>query len=417
MAFGNQNFCAIDVGSSKITVAIGQAGEDNLIKILGVSQKKSKGVRQGSIINLEMATEVISSAIDEAKDIAGIDVKKITLGISDPKVYGFNSYGLAAVEGGEISINDLAMAIKTAKAVPMSTDMEMLHVLQRDYIVDGQSGVSEPIGMFAVRLESNVHIITASSRQLQNMKKCISDCGVKIEDIVVEQLASSSAILSQDEKDMGVCLINIGADTTSIAVFSDGGVCYTSTLAMGGSVISSDISKVFRLPVEAAESLKLQYGYAISKFLKNPDEKIDIPNSLGNAKKRISLQDLSMVIEARVEEMFEALYSELESNGLLDVISSGFVFTGGGVKLRGLTKLAEEAFKLPVRLAGPVDISGASEVVHNPSYSTVVGLLQYAISHTVEDSEVDSIEEIDVVSEKKKKKVVSSVKGWFSNNF
>ena len=419
MSFGNNNFCAVDLGSHKVTVAIGQLAENNGIKILGVSQKRSKGIKQGSVINLEMAMETLNSAIDEAKSIAGVDVKEITLGISAPSISSFNSYGLAAVESGEVTIEDLAMAIKTAKAVPMSADTETLHVLQRDYVVDGQTGVTEPIGMFAVRLESNVHIVVVSSRLLQNVRKCVSSCGYKINNTVVEQLASSGATLTSNEKEMGVCLVNIGADSTSFSVFADGGICYTSTLATGGNNISSDISKVFRLPVEAAESLKLQYGYAASKYLKNPDEKIDIPNSLGNAKKRISLQDLSQVIEARVEEMFEALYSELDQNGLLDVVSSGLVFTGGGAKIKGLARLAEDMFKLPIRVGGPIEVSGANEVMHNPAYATVVGLLKYAAEHDYDRPAAPQIEDdvIELDKGKSKKKVVSSVKGWFSNNF
>jgi cell division protein FtsA len=416
MVFGNNSFCAVDLGSHQVTVAIGQLAENSGIKILGVSQKMSKGVKQGSVINLETAMETLTAAIDEAKSIAGVDIKEITLGISAPSICGFNSYGLAAIEGGEISINELAMAIKTAKAVPMSADTEMLHVLQRDYVVDGQAGVLEPIGMFAVRLESNVHIVVASSRLLQNVRKCVSNCNYTIENLVVEHLASSSATLSKDEKDMGVCMVDIGSDTTSFTVFSEGCICYSSTIASGGSNTSTDISKVFRLPLEAAESLKLQYGYAVSKYLKNPDEKIDIPNSLGNAKKRISLQDLSLVIEARTEELFEMLYDDLNNHGLLELMSSGIVFTGGGSKMKGLSRLAEDMFKLPVRVGGPIDVSGANEVVHNPSYSTVVGLLKYAIEHGEEKSPQE-IEEDLVSLDKPKKKITSSVKGWFSNNF
>ncbi|RUS68658.1 hypothetical protein EGW08_023583 [Elysia chlorotica] len=356
--------------------------------------------------------ETLTAAIDEAKSIAGVEVTSITLGVSNPSIEGLNSYGIAAVENGEVSMDDVAMAIKTAKAVPMSADTEMLHVLQRDYIVDGQSGVTEPIGMFAVRLESNVHIIAASSRLLQNIRKCVSGCGYQISNVVVEQLASSGATLTDNEKDMGVCLVNLGADSTSFDVFADGGICYTSTLAIGGNSISSDISKVFKLPLEAAESLKLQCGNAASKYLKNPDEKIDIPNALGNAKKRISIQDLSLVIEARVEEIFEHLYSRLEQLGLLDVISSGIVFTGGAAKMKGIVKLAEDMFKLPVRVGGPMEVSGASEVMHNPSYATVVGLLKYAIEH---DSGETHIVEDDQKAGPKKK--LGSLKGWLSKNF
>lgn len=418
MGLASNNFCAVDLGSHKVTVAIGQVAEGDGIKILGVSQKRSKGIRKGSIINLEMAIETLNAALDEAKNIAGVEIKEITLGVGGPTISSFNSYGLAAVENSEVTIDDLAMAIKTAKAVPMSADTETLHVLQRDYVVDGQTGVTEPIGMFAVRLESNVHIVVASSRLLQNVRKCVSSCGYKISNTVVEQLASSSATLTENEREMGVCLVNMGADTTSFSVFIEGGICFTSTLAIGGSDISSDISKVFRLPIEAAESLKLQYGYAASKYLKNPDEKIDIPNSLGNAKKRISLQDLSLVIEARIEEMFESLYSELNRNGLLEIMSSGIVFTGGGAKMKGVPRLAEDMFKLPVRVGGPIEVSGASEVVHNPAYSTVVGLLKYAVEHDDSEKTIEKVEEdVAELGKPKNKKVVSSVKGWFSNNF
>ncbi|GAB4223817.1 MAG: cell division protein FtsA [Francisella sp.] len=421
MGVNSGHFCAVDLGSHKITVAIGQLADNNGIKILGVSQKKSRGIKQGAVINIEMATETLSAAIDEAKSIAGVDISDVTIGISSPSISGFNSYGLAAVENGEVSIEDLAMAIKTAKAVPMSADTEMLHVLQRDYVVDGQPGVTEPIGMFAVRLESNVHIIVASSRLLQNVRKCVSSCGYNISNIVVEHLASSSATLTDNEKEMGVCLVNIGADSTNFTVFNDGGICYTSSIQAGGSSISSDISKVFRLHIEAAESLKLQYGYAASKYLKNPDEKIDIPNSLGNAKKRISQQDLSLVIESRLEEIFESLYNDLDKHRLLDVISSGIVFTGGGAKLKGLVRLAEDIFKLPVRVGGPIEVSGANEIVHNPSYSTVVGLLKYAIENADVQREQKSDEDLKEIDEnsqnKSKKKIFSSVKGWFSSNF
>ena len=409
-------FCAVDLGSSKVTVAIGQIIDENYsIKILGVSQKNSKGIRHGAVINIDMAIDTIKKAIDEAKNIADVEVSEITLGIASSTLKGFNSYGLAAVENSEISLDDLAVAIRTAKAVPMSTDSEMVHVLQRDFVVDGENGVLEPVGMFAVRLESNVHIISLSSRVLQNIKKCISNCGLEITNIVVEQLASSNAILSQNEKDMGVCLVDIGSDTTSVAVFINGAVCHSFTLPLGGSHITSDLSKVFRLPLESAESLKLQYAYAYSKYLKNPDDKIDIPNVLGNAKKRVSIQDLSEVVEARIEEMLENIYNNLQSSNLLDLISSGFVFTGGGSRLKSLSKIVEDLFKLPVRIGGPSDVSGANEVVHNPAYATVIGLLKFSANHNSSESvDTDDIEELQIDT---KKGIGNSFKKWISSNF
>jgi len=401
-------FCAIDLGSFKVTVAIAEVVDGN-IKILGVSQKDSKGISRGMVINIDSASEIVRLAIEEAQDIAGVEVNDVYLGFTDLEIRGFNSLGIAAVEGAEISTNDLAMAIKTARAVPLSSDREVIHVLQQDFVVDGQSGVFEPVGMFGVRLESNVHIVVASSRVIQNIQKCINNCGVTIKNFVVEQLASSYAVLSKNEKDMGVCMIDIGAGTINMAVFINGVVCRTHVLSIAGNVITSDISKSFKIPIDLAETIKLQYGCATARYIKNPDEKIDIPASMSRLTRRLSVHDLALVIEARVEEVLYAMYNDLDKRGLLELISAGIVLTGGGSRLKGLAQVTEDVFKLPVRIGGPVDVIGANDILHNPSYSTIVGLLQY-MSETYEGVS-ENIKEVE------KTGMASSVKGWFSKHF
>ena len=401
--------CAIDIGTSKVVALVAEIDDDKQIHIIGIGTQPSKGLKKGVIVNIDATVKAIQKAVQEAEDISGFSIKEAYIGIAGSHVRSFDSNGVVAIESAEVSQNDLYRVIDSAKAVPLPTDQEILHILYQDFIIDNHKGVKEPLGMSGVRLEAKVHMVTASSSAIQNIKKCVNLCGIKVQDIVLEQLASSYAVLTEDEKELSVCLIDIGAGTMDIAIFIEGAIKYTLVIPIAGSQITNDIAHALRVSTDTAERIKIQHGCSMSDFVKL-DDAIEIPVLVDHLARRVPLQTLASVIEARTEELFGIVYEALDKNNLLVAISAGIVLTGGAVKMRGIAQLAEEIFKVPVRIGGPTNITGVQDVLHNPVHSTGVGLIKY--SHMqLEEGQVT----YDGVIENSG--LWGKVKGWFGNHF
>ena len=405
-----KNFlCAVDIGTSKVVALVAEVGEDDVLNIIGIGTQPSKGLKKGVIVNIDATVKAIQKAVQEAEDVSGLSIKSADIGIAGSHIQSFDSHGVVAIENSEVSVNDLQRVIDSAKAVPMPADQEILHILYQDFMIDNHSGIKEPVGMSGVRLEARVHMVTASSSAVQNIKKCVNRCGIKVEDIVLEQLASSYAVLTDDEKELGVCLVDIGAGTTDVAVFVEGAIKHTSVIPIAGSQITSDIAHALRVATDTAERIKIQYGCSMTNLV-NADEAVEIPGLADRTARRVPLQTLSGVIEARTEELFGLIYEMLEKNNLLEAISAGIVLTGGASKMKGITQLAEEVFRLPVRVGGPANITGVQDVLHNPVHSTGVGLLMYSRAQAEEDQPAyDDIEGNAGLWNK--------MRGWFGKHF
>lgn len=401
--------CAIDIGTSKVVALVAELNEDEQINIIGIGTQPSKGLKKGVIVNIDATVKAIQKAAQEAEDVCSFSIKEAYIGIAGSHIHSFDSHGVVAIESAEVSQSDLDRVIDSAKAVPMPTDQEILHILYQDFLIDNHNGIKEPLGMSGVRLEARVHMVTASSSSIQNIKKCVNRCGIKVQDIVLEQLASSYAVLTDDEKELGVCLIDIGSGTTDVAVFVEGAIKQTSVIPIAGSQITSDIAHAIRVATDTAERIKIQYGCSMGNLVKS-DDAIEIPGLADRLARRVPLQTLAGVIEARTEELFGMIYKSLNKNNLLEAISAGIVLTGGATKMRGIPQLAEEIFKVPVRIGGPTNITGVQDVLHNPVHSTGVGLIKY--SHMqLEESQLEYNDIIETSG------IWDKIKAWFGKHF
>lgn len=406
--------CAIDIGTSKIVVLIAELNEDGEINIIGMGTQPSKGLKKGVIVNIDVTTKAVQAAIHEAQSAAGVEITQAYVGIAGAYINSFDSHGVVPIANTEVSQKDLENVIATAKAVPMPADQEILHILYQDFIIDNNEGIKEPVGMSGVRLEAKVHMVTASSSAVQNIKKCVTRCGVQVQDIVLEQLASSHAVLSDDEKELGVCIIDIGAGTTDVAVFVESSIKQTFVEPVGGSQVTSDIAHALRVSTDTAERLKIQYGHATAEQAKSGDM-IEIPGLADRPVRRIQVQEFSGVIEARMEELLGTIYQKLEKNNLLERLSAGIVLTGGGSKMRGLANLASEIFRVPVRVGGPVRVRGVQDVLHNPVHSTGVGLLIYNVNNI--DNQLASPLVQEEQAQGEAVGILTAMKRWFSKTF
>ena len=398
--------CAIDIGTSKIVVLLAELKDNEEINIVGISAQPSKGLKKGVIVNIDSTVKAIQKAIKEVRDISGFSITKAYISITGNHIQSFDSHGVAAIENSEVSQNDLKQVINSAKAVPMASNQEILHILYQDFIIDDHDGIKKPIGMFGVRLESRVHIFTGSSTAIKNIKKCVNRCGVEVQGVVLEQLASSYSVLTNDEKEHGVCLIDIGAGTTSVIVIVEGSVKSTFVIPIAGTQITNDIARALHVSTDTAEQIKTQYGYATPGLI-GSENSIEISGILNRFNNCVSLENLSSVIEARIEELFAIIYDFLDKNILLNSLSSGFVLTGGVSKMRGIAQLAEEVLKMRVRIGSPKNITNTQDVLHSPIYSAGVGLLMHNQVQFNEDSKMF----IGV----KSNGVWGQIKDWFSN--
>jgi len=371
----------LDIGTSKVAALVGSLGADGTLEILGMGSHASKGLKKGVVVNIEDTVTAIQRALEEAELMADCKIASAYAGIAGSHIKSFNSTGMVAVKDREVSPLDVERAIETAKAVNIPTDQQILHVLRQEFIIDGQEDVREPLGMSGVRLEVKVHIVTGAVSAAQNIVKCVRRCGLEVNDLILQPLASSRAVLSEDEKDLGVCLIDVGGGTTDLAIFTHGAIRHTAVIPIAGDQITNDIAMALRTPTAEAESIKLRHGVALRQ-LADPNEMIEVPGIGDRAPRTMSRQTLAEVIEPRVDELYQLVQKVLHDSGFEDLLSSGIVLTGGSSVMQGMVELGEEIFHMPVRIGMPRYAGGLSEVVRNPRYATAVGLLLEGVTQT-----------------------------------
>ncbi len=409
---GNKNgelVVGLDIGTTKICSIVGEVGDDGSIDIIGIGSHPSKGLRKGVVINIDSTVQSIKKAVEEAELMAGCEIVNIYAGIAGGHIKGLNSHGVVAVKDKEIMPADVDRVIDAAKAVAIPMDREVIHILPQEYIVDEQDGIKEPVGMSGVRLEAQVHIVTGAVSSAQNIIKCANRTGLNVDDIVLEQLASSESVLTEDEKELGVALVDMGGGTTDIAIFSEGAIVHTSVLGVGGNHLTNDIAVGIRTPTHEAEKIKQKYGAALASMV-NRDETIDVPSVGGRNPRTISRQILCEIIEPRVEEIFMLVQREIEKSGYGELLGSGVVITGGATLLEGMTELAEDVVGLPVRLGLPRGINGLVDVVNSPKFATAVGLVLYG-------SRNGEARHFRVRDEHSYKKVRGRMRSWLSELF
>ena len=373
-------YAGLDIGTTKITAIVAEAEEDGEgIRIVGVGTAPSDGLKRGVVVNLEKTTRSIQCAVQEAERMSGRTLRSVFAGIAGDHIRGINSRGVIAVsrKDAEIRPHDLERVIEAAKAVAIPTDREILHVLPQEFIVDDQDGIRDPVGMSGVRLEAEVHIITGAASACRNVIRAAERAGLEVEELVLEPLASADAVLTQDERDLGVALFDIGGGTTDLAIFYEGSVRHTAVIGLGGSNVTNDLAIGLRTPVERAEQLKLQSGCALTSMVR-PEEVVQVPSVGGRMDREVSRHMLAMMIEPRIEEIFELGKKEIRKNHIADLLGAGVVLTGGASSLEGMPELAEQVFEMPVRRGFPMGITGLTEAVCDPRFATGVGLAIHA---------------------------------------
>ncbi|NLR75043.1 MULTISPECIES: cell division protein FtsA [Leeia] len=399
----------LDIGTSKIVAIVAELKVDGQLEIIGMGSHPSRGLKKGVVVNIESTVNAIQRALEEAELMADCKIREVYTGIAGSHIKSFNSHGMVAIKDKEVSQTDVDRVIETARAVNIPTDQQILHILEQEFIIDGQEDVKEPLGMSGVRLEVKVHIVTGAVSAAQNIMKCVRRCGLEVTDLILQPLASAHAVLSEDEKDLGVCLIDIGGGTTDIAVFTEGAIRHTAVIPIAGDQITSDIAMALRTPTKEAEDIKLAHGCALRQ-LADANQMVEVPGVGERGPRQLSRATLAEVIEPRVEELYTLVQAELRRSGFEDLLSSGIVITGGSSLMPGMVELGEEVFHMPVRIGLPQNVLGFAEVVRNPRYSTGVGLLmfgkQQAQRHQIQRLQGASMGQL-----------FSRMKSWFQGNF
>jgi len=367
----------LDIGTSKVVVAVAEVLPDGRFQVIGLGQATSEGLRKGVVVNIEATVQSIRRALEEAELMAACRITNVFTGIAGSHIKSFNSSGMVAIKDREVTAGDVARVIETARAVNIPTDQQVLHVLTQEFIVDGQEDIREPIGMSGVRLEVKVHIVTGAVSAAQNIIKCVRRCGLEVQDLILQPLASSLSVLTSDEKELGVALVDIGGGTSDIAIFTGGAIRHTAVIPIAGDQISNDIAMALRTPIPDAEEIKLRYGVA-KEVLADPNERIEIPGIGDRAPRLLSRQALAAVIEPRVEELFTLTQQVIRDSGYEELLSSGVVLTGGTSLLPGVGELAEDVFLKPARIGWPTYDGSLSDVIRNPRFATAMGLLTEA---------------------------------------
>jgi cell division protein FtsA len=398
----------LDIGTTKICAIVAEVS-DGGVDIVGIGTHPSKGLRKGVVINIDATVESIRKAVEEAELMAGVEINSVYCGITGSHIRGFNSHGIVAVKNREVSESDMKRVIDAARAVAIPMDREIIHVLPQEFIVDEQDGIMEPLGMSGVRLEAKVHIVTGAVTSAQNIIRCCNRTGLEVNDIVLEQLAASEAVLIPDEKELGVALADIGGGTTDLVVFSQGAVRQTAVFGLGGNHLTNDIAVGLRTPLVESEKIKIKYGCALTSMVKK-EEMIEVPSVGGRRARVLSRQILAEIIEPRMEEIFTLVHREILKSGYENLIPSGVVLTGGTASLEGLPELVEQIFNLPVRRGYPSGIGGLMDVVNNPMYAAGVGLVLYGRRHRSEGRFKSSDRNFFG-------KVAQRMKRWFSDFF
>jgi len=399
----------LDVGTSKVVALVGEVKPDSGLEVIGIGSHASRGLKRGVVVNIDSTVQSIQRAVEQAELMAGVEINTVYTGIAGSHVRSLNSHGIVAIKDKEVAGGDVARVMDAAQAVALPADQRIVHVIPQEFIIDNQDGIRDPIGMSGVRLEARVHIVTGAESAAQNIVKCVQRCGLGVEDIVLEQWASSYAVLTDDEKDLGVCLIDIGGGTTDLAVFSGGALRHTAVIPIAGDQVTNDIAVSMRTPTQHAEDIKIRYACALSQ-LANPDETIEVPSVGDRPPRRLARQTLAEIVEPRYEELYTLVRDELRRSGFEEAIAAGIVITGGSAKMEGAVELAEEVFHVPVRLGVPQGVAGLGEVVRNPIHATGVGLLLYARSLFEQDGPVRPLPGSG-------RGVAERMKAWFQGYF
>jgi cell division protein FtsA len=409
MSTDRSRIVGLDIGTSKVVALVGEVDADGNLEIIGIGTHKSTGLRKGVVVNIESTVQSIQRAIEEAELMAGCQIHSVYAGIAGSHIRSLNSHGIVAIRDREVQAADVERVIDAAQAVAIPADQKVLHILPQEYIIDNQEGVREPLGMSGVRLEAKVHLVTCAVNAVQNIEKCIRRCGLEVDDIILEQLASSYSVLTDDEKELGVCLVDIGGGTTDIAVFTEGSIKHTAVIPIAGDQVTNDIAMALRTPTPFAEEIKIKYACALTQ-LARADEIIKVPGVGERISRELSRQALAEVVEPRYDELFTLIQAELRRSGFEDLVAAGIVLTGGTARIEGAVELAEEIFHMPVRVGAPANVKGLGDIVKNPIYATGVGLLQYGIRQ-----QKDGKPGVDV--EESRTGVIARIKRWIGDNF
>ncbi len=372
----SQIIVGLDIGTNKISAIVGELSEDGELEIVGVGSHPSRGLKKGVVVNIESTVESIQRAIEEAELMAGCTIETVYAGIAGSHIRSLNSHGIVAIRDGEVFQQDIDRVIDAAQAVAIPADQKVLHILPQEYVIDSQEGIREPMGMSGVRLEAKVHLVTCAVNAAQNIEKCIERCSLGVDKIILEQLASSYSVLTDDERDLGVCIVDIGGGTTDIAVFTQGAIRHTAVIPIAGDQVTGDIAMALRTPTQHAEEIKIKYACALRQLARVEDV-IQVPGVGDKPARQLSRQALAEVVEPRYEELFNLVQIELQRSGFEDLLAAGIVLTGGASKMEGVVELAEEIFHMPVSLGVPRNVVGLKDIISNPIYATGVGLLMF----------------------------------------
>ncbi|RMF19283.1 MAG: cell division protein FtsA [Gammaproteobacteria bacterium] len=399
----------LDIGTSKVVAIVGKKNAEGDIEVIGIGTHPSRGLKRGVVVNIESTVQAIQRAVEEAELMAGCQIHSVYAGIAGNHIRSMNSHGIVAIRDREVSPADLERVLDAAQAMAIPADQRILHVLPQEYVIDNQEGIKEPLGMSGVRLEAKVHLVTCAVNAYQNIEKCVRRCELMVDDVILEQLASSYAVLTEDEKELGVCVVDIGGGTTDIAIFTGGAIRHTAVIPIAGDQVTNDIAMALRTPTQNAEEIKIKYACALTQ-LAGPEQMIKVPGVGDRPPRDLSRQALAEVVEPRYEELFTLVQSELRRSGYEDLVAAGIVLTGGTARMEGVVELAEEVFHMPVRLAAPQGVRGLTDVVSNPIYSTAVGLLMYGFDKQAQGAS-------PVVSSEPSVSFVQKLKDWFKGNF
>jgi len=404
----------LDIGTSKVVAIVAapilDAGpSDNKLEIIGIGTHPARGMKKGVVVNIESTVQSIQRAVEEAELMAGCQIHSVYAGIAGSHIRSLNSHGTVAIRDKEATQGDVERVLDAAKAVHFPGDQQLLHVMPQEYIIDNQEGIREPIGMSGVRLEAKVHLITGAVSAAQNISKCIERCGLSVDGIILEQMASSYSVLEQDEKDLGVCLVDIGGGTTDIAIYVDGAIRHTAVIPIAGDQVTNDIAVALRTPTQYAEEIKMKYACALTQLARE-DETIEVPSVGDRPPRQLARQTLAEVVEPRYEELLLLVQAELRRSGFEELLAAGVVLTGGSSKMEGVIELAEEVFHLPVRLGLPQHVGGLVEAVRNPIHATGVGLLLFG-------NEMETTGKTETKAGSGFKDMLARMKSWFQGNF
>jgi cell division protein FtsA len=401
---------ALDVGTSKVVTLVGEVSTEGHVEVIGIGSHPSNGLKRGVVVNIEATVQSIEHAVKEAELMAGCEIHSAYTGIAGSHVRSLNSHGMVAIRDKEVLLADIERVIDAAKAVAIPADQKILHILPQEYTIDHQEGIREPIGMSGVRLEASVHIVTGAVSAAQNLVKCVQRCHLEVDDIILEQLASSYAVLGEDEKELGVCMIDMGAGTVDIAVFTGGAIRHTAVIPIAGNQVTNDIAIALRIPNKYAEDIKIKYG-TVLPLSAEANSTIEVPGLSYKQTEQLSKKMLSDVIYARYEELFTLVLAELKRHGLHDMLASGIVMTGGTSQIEGGVELAESIFNMPVRIGVPQHVRGLTDALDSPSYATAVGLLLYGYRQQYEGGNPE------LVVRNRMQITWGRIKNWFQGNF